>query len=132
MVDNTKNEDDINRKPKLQNFRHKTEYMRQGGGNGGLRHRETLEWHLSQDVCDYFDDECLDIGVEDLTAVLKDSRTGQAFLEDDKQKNLVINFDRQISISQYYPDMNMITLNPNHPKMVLVGNLGRGVGPRWE
>lgn len=132
MVDNTKNEDDINRKPKLQNFRHKTEYLRQGGGNGGLRHRETLEWHLSQDVCGRFDDAALDIRIEDLTAVLKDSRTGQAFLEDDKQKNLTINFDRQISISQYYPDVNMITLNPNHPKMVLVVNLIRELRRSWQ
>lgn len=132
MVDNTKNENDFTRKPKLQNFRHKTAYLRDGGGNGGLRHQETLEWHLSLDVCRYFDDSVLDVTIEELTGFLKDSRTGQAFLEDDLQKDLNIEFDRQISVSQYYPEQNLITLNPNHPKMVLVVNLIRELRRSWQ
>lgn len=133
MVDKTNNEQDkINHKPKLQNFREKTEYLRNGGGEGGLGHRGTLEWHLSQDVGEYYDDTRQDVTVENLTDFLKESRTGLSFLEDEEQKDLKIDFDTQISISQFYPDQNLITLNPNHPKMVLVVNLIRELRRSWQ
>ncbi len=130
MVKETDDKSEISKKPQLRNFKERTEYLRTGGGTGGLGHRGTLEWHLSQDMCAISTESDNYSVLKQLKSMLEKSRTGKAFLDDADVTGINIEFDSQVAVSQFYPEMNMITLNPNQPSMTmmihLIGELRRG------
>ncbi len=131
-----KHTDDTNkettRKPKLDNFKKRTSYLRAGGGGAGLAHRGTLEWHLNQNMFDRILPSDGDNILAELKELLTKSRTGEAFLEDIRNKDISIAFDNQIAISQFYAKDKLITLNPNQPKMVIMVHLIRELRRSWQ
>lgn len=133
MVKHTggKNEE-ATKKPKLNNFRKKTGYLRAGGGAGGLGHRGTLEWHLNQNMFDAVSVEEDILLIDELKSLLGKSRTGEAFLKDSSDNDIEVIFDNQIAISQFYPDEKLITLNPNQPNMVIMVHLIRELRRSWQ
>ncbi len=120
------------KKPKLSGFKNRTERLR-AGNQKHLKHGVSMKWRLdSNRVSEKFGDVVDYVSMEELEAILTDSRTGEALLEIKEEKKIDLYFDPQVAMSQYYPDQNVITLNPHRPKQEMVIMLAKELRRAWQ
>lgn len=120
------------KKPKINKFKKRSEHLR-SGDEGKLKNRINLEWRLDCDrVSEAFGGTSEFVGIDELKETLKQSRTGKALLSAEIVEGLNIYFDPQVSVSQYYPEMGVITLNPHQPKAELVILLTKELRKNWQ
>ena len=120
------------KKPETKRFKDTSRRLRQGSEKP-LKHRATLDWRLDQrTVCGVNGAAADIVPIEELTAVILKSRTGEALLKD--SPGIIIIYDEQNPASQYYGrgDQRIITLNPLRPKGDLVNLLARELRRDWQ
>lgn len=123
-------------KPDTRRFRDTTGRLRQGKERH-LSHRASLDWRLDQrTVCEITEQPADIVAIEDLRAILMQSRTAETLLTGAQAENLSIVYDAQIPASQFYPSTAdrpaTITLNPYRPKGDLLNLLSRELRRNWQ
>lgn len=100
--------------PKTDNFGARANRLR---NNDSLDHRLSMLWNMDHDVVSArFARRAGDLNVAKLVSFLQDSKTAAKLLfGTDQQLRSEIVLDAQTLISQYYPEENIIVLNPDRP-----------------
>lgn len=123
------------KKPKTKNFKKRTARLKE---DEQLDHRLKALWNIDHDVIsEPFERYQADLDASQLVDFLKDSQTATQLLfkeQDGMQGKLraEVYFDDQTMISQYYPDKNLIALNPDRPLAELACVLIKELRRAWQ
>jgi hypothetical protein len=124
-------------RPDKARFRETTSRLRRGK-EAHLSHRASLDWRLDQHtVCVAGAGASAEtVPVEELRAMLMQSRTAETLLAGAQAETLHIVYDAQVPTSQFYPPSAhrpaTITLNPYRPKGDLLNLLARELRRNWH
>jgi len=118
-------------KPKTKQFSKRANRLKD---NDRLDNRLSMLWAMDYDtVSEPFERRTGDLNIQKLTGFLKESGTASHMLFDENQKlRSEIVFDEQTLISQYYPEHNVIVLNPDRPLPELACMLIKKMRRAWQ
>lgn len=118
-------------KPKTDNFKKRTERLK---AQKHLNKRSAVLWSVDKDMALLpFQRIDADLNVETLINFLKNSNSArQMIFSKDGEKRAEIKFDEQTIVSQYYPNQNMIVLNPDRPVAELACLLVKEMRRAWQ
>jgi len=120
-------------RPRLGGFKNTTDRLR-AGKESHLSSRASLDWRLDREnVC--HTGAAADIApLEEICALIGQSRTGTVLLEETKARGLSISYDTQTPQAQFYPreGASIIALNPSRPRGDLVCTLARELRRAWQ
>ncbi|MGM0422365.1 MAG: DUF6782 family putative metallopeptidase [Pseudomonadota bacterium] len=118
-------------KPKTDRFSKRANRLKD---NDCLDNRLSMLWAMDYDMVSApFERRTGDLNVQKLIGFLTESSTASHMLFDDqKQLRSEIVFDEQTLISQYYPEHNVIVLNPDRPLPELACMLIKEMRRAWQ
>ncbi len=120
------------KKPKLDKFSKRTSRLRKTS-NQFIANRALLDWQYDSDlVKDNETDEYSVPEIQDLLDIILRTMTGASLLENANSAKLQILYDEQVEFSQFYPEQNVITINPNRPKGDLLNMLSKELRRFWQ
>ena len=118
-------------KPKTKNFKKRVNRLK---NSDQLDHRLKALWNMDHDiVSEPFDRYQPDLNIENLFDFLKESQTAQSLIyEAGGNARAEIHFDDQTPISQFFPEKNIIVLNPDRPMPELACVLIKELRRAWQ
>lgn len=124
----------LSKKPDAKRFKDSSKRLR-AGKETRLSNRASVDWRTDRyRVCDVNGADADIIPIDDLTGILRKSRTAEALMAAPAAAGLVICYDRQLPGSQLYvrTEKPYITLNPLRPKGDLLNMLVRELRRLWQ
>lgn len=125
------NGEHVSGKPKTKNFKKRANRLK---NDDQLDHRLKALWNMDHDmVADPFERHQPDLDIRNLYEFLDGSQTAQNLLFDHANEvRAMVLFDEQTAVSQYYPDENIIVLNPDRPMPELACVLIKELRRAWQ